>query len=103
MQDITGIQKIINDKADEKLNKEIAKLSKMLKEMQYGLLRDIKFVMKNGDKEQRISLSWILDDQYPLRKMIFEARQKEYREQEAEEFIKKVEALQRELEELINQ
>lgn len=98
---INDIQKLINDKADAKLRNQLQSLQKLLYSGEYyNLISNITINVGTAEKPKNIGLYSIFSSD-GFEKKIIENNTQRFREQEAKDFIAKVESLRQDVDYLL--
>lgn len=102
MQTTAQIQELINKKADAKLKSDIKALDNVLcNGIGYQLLKDISVNVGTAENPKKVSLAWILSGS-GLEDKIIETHTERYRKEETEAFLKQVEDLRAEVDNLLD-
>lgn len=99
---IVDIQKLINDRADARLDKAVEALNSFVRNHEnHPLLEDIRLNIGTADKPNVIYLYNIFNST-GLRDKIIEANKERYRKEESSIFLAKVESLREDVDNLMN-
>lgn len=98
---IVDIQKLINDRADARLDKAVEALNSFVRNGENYSLLDIRLNIGTAEKPNVIYLYNIFNST-GLRDKIIEANKEQYRKEESSIFLAKVESLREEVDNLMN-
>lgn len=102
MENLSKVQELINAKADKRLEDDICAIRNMLYTGKGGrLLGEIKINIGTSENPIIIYLSNVLNHDR-LGEKVFEANKERYRDEESKEFLKKVESLREDVDNLLD-
>ena len=98
------LQEIVNKKAKEKLEKDLRDLSQVLHNKYYKLLEGTTVNILISGKPTNIPIPWFFskDSNGTVYNDIYEKNIQKYIDRESEEFVKKVDSIQDQIDELYN-
>lgn len=102
MENLSKVQELINAKADKRLKDDIRDIHNVLCNGKGGrLLGEIKINIGTSEEPLITYLNYILNEDR-LGSIVFESHKERYRDEESKEFLKKVESLREDVDNLLD-